>query len=113
VGTGRLFRFTDDGWQPFGDPLPPFAHAPPDPGRPLAPWVLPRELDPQQWDVVVVDEQVHQLMVPLGADDDAVQALWHQTTALHTAAEAREWFAQITVWLGRRVEPGRPWPEPQ
>lgn len=110
---GRLFRFTDGVWRAIGEPLAPFDHAPPDPSLPLAPWVLPRDPEPTQGDVVVVNEQAHQLLAELGPDDQAVQNLWQQTTLFFPPDEAAAWFGGVTVWLGQRLTPDRPWPEPQ
>ncbi|MEM9713885.1 MAG: hypothetical protein AAGA17_16825, partial [Actinomycetota bacterium] len=80
---GRLLRHDGDRWAPLGEPLPAFDHAPPTPTLQLAPWVLPAELGPQAFDVVVVGELAHQLLGRCEPDDVAVQQLAQQTALFH------------------------------
>ncbi|MEM9714574.1 MAG: hypothetical protein AAGA17_20295, partial [Actinomycetota bacterium] len=75
-------------------------------------WVLPAELGPQAFDVVVVGELAHQLLGRCEPDDVAVQQLAQQTALFHPVDEARAWMATVEVWIGRRLDPAQPWPEP-
>lgn len=109
---GRLFRHLDGRWTPIGDPLPAFAHAPPAPAQPFAPWVLPRDPAPLPYDVVVIGEYAQQLLAPCDADDPAVVSLAEHTSMLHGVEAATTWLAGVTVWLGRLLEPDREWPTP-
>lgn len=109
---GRVMRHDDERWAAIGEPLPAFRHAPPTPSLPLAPWVLPTELGPRAFDVVVVGELAHQLLARCEADDPAVTQLVEQTLLFHPVDEARAWLAAVEVWLGRRLDPDRPWPTP-
>jgi len=102
----------DGHWRPVGDPLPAFAHAPPDPRRVLAPWVLPHELQPAAGDIIAWAEQAFRLLTRLEADDEAVQTLWRQTTALHSHEDTQRWFATIEVWMAHRLSDGTTWPDP-
>jgi hypothetical protein len=106
----RLMRFSGKRWEPVGDPLPPFAHAPPDPNLMMAPWVLPIELGTEPGDVLVVGEIAHQLMVRCERDDPVYVELAEQTMLFRDHDETMAWLALIEVWIGRRLEPGLPWP---
>lgn len=99
-------------WQPVGDPLPPFAHAPPDPNLLVAPWVLPREPAPRSGDVVAVGEVAHALLARCERDDPVYTELAEQTLMFHPLDEVRAWLDTIEVWIGRRLPSGTPWPEP-
>lgn len=103
-------RHGENGWAPVGEQLPPFPHAPPRPQVPIAPWVLPRDLEPASFDVVVVGELAHQLITRCEGDDPIVMELAEQTAVLHGVEATRAWLAEVEVWLGHRLEPGRPWP---
>lgn len=107
---GRLLRFDGARWQPVGEPLPAFAHAPPNPSLLVAPWVLPREPSPREADVVVVGELAHQLLVRCRRDDPLYLELAEQTMILRSHDETMAWLAEIELWVGRRLESGRPWP---
>ncbi|MEO1060863.1 MAG: hypothetical protein AAFZ07_05550 [Actinomycetota bacterium] len=109
---GRLLRHDGERWSTVGEPLPPFEHAPPTPTLQFAPWVLPRELEPAAFDVVVVGELAHQLLGPCADDDPAVTQLVEQTLLFHPADEVAAWLAGVEVWIGRRLDPDRPWPTP-
>ena len=109
---GRLLRHDGCRWEPVGEPLPPFRHAPPAPTAIVAPWVLPRELGPRANDVVVIGELAHQLVVRCLEDDPAFIALVQQTMLFHEPAAVAAWLAEIEVWMGRRLDQGRPWPLP-
>ena len=106
----RLLRHDGSLWQPVGDPLPPFAHIPPDPDRLLAPWAVPREPAPEAGDVLSLGDHAHQLMVRCDADDPLYVELARQTMVLHSYEETAAWLSEIEVWIGRRLDPGRPWP---
>lgn len=107
---GRLLRFDDGRWQPVGEPLPPFAHAPPDPTLPVAPWVLPRDPAPAAADVLVLGELAHQLLVRCQPDDPLYAELAEQTMLFRSPEETMAWLAEIELWVGRRLDPGKPWP---
>ena len=107
---GRLLRYDDGRWAPVGEPLPPFAHAPPDPRLPVAPWVLPRDLAAREADVLVVGELAHQLLVRCQRDDPLYLELAEQTMLLRDHDETMAWLAQIELWVGRRLDPDQPWP---
>jgi len=109
---GRLLRHDGSGWQPVGEPLPPFEFAPPNPQLPFAPWVLPRELQPQPFDVVVVGEIAHQLMARCAEDDEVVEELATAAMIFHEPHEVMRWMTEIEVWLGRRLDPELPWSLP-
>jgi hypothetical protein len=109
---GRLLRYDGERWRPVGDPLPAFEHAPPTPQLPFAPWVLPRALAPRAFDVVVVGETAHQLLARCADDDVAVESLAAQSMLFYEPHEVMRWLTGIEVWLGRRLEPDRPWPPP-
>ena len=80
----------------------------------MAPWVLPRELGAVPGDVLVCGEIAHRLLAPMDADDDSVVDLWEQTVLLHGVEAARDWFAQVEVWLGMQLAAGQAWaPPPQ
>ncbi len=106
----RLMRFVDGAWRPIGDPLPPFSHAPPDPGLIVAPWVVPAEPAPQGADVIVIGELAHQLMTRCERDDPLYAELAEQTMIFRSYEETVAWLDEIELWVGRRLEPGRPWP---
>ncbi len=105
-------RWQPQGWEPVGDPLPPFAHAPPAPQLLLAPWVLPRDLAPRAYDVLVVGELAHQLLTKCERDDPLYIELAEQTMLFNEREQAMAWLAEIEVWVGRRLDPGREWPQP-
>lgn len=113
---GRLMRFEVgtgvSAWQPVGDPLPPFAHAPPDPNLPVAPWVVPRDPSPRSGDVIAIGEVAHLLLARCERDDPIYEELAHQTLLFHTAEDVHAWLGTIEVWIGRRLQPGEPWPHP-
>jgi hypothetical protein len=109
---GRVMRWDGARWTPVGEPLPAFEHAPPMPQLPFAPWVLPRDLHPQAFDVVVVGELAHQLMAQCAPDDDAVVALADQAMLFLEPEDVMRWMMQVEVWLGRKLDPSRPWPAP-
>lgn len=106
----RLMRFDDGRWTPVGDPLPPFQHAPPDQNLVVAPWVLPCELAAITGDVLVVGEVAHQLLTRCARDDPVYVELAEQTMLFHSYDDTMAWLALVEVWVGRRLEPGRPWP---
>jgi hypothetical protein len=110
---GRVLRYQDGEWRPIGEPLPAFEHAPPTPQLLLAPWVLPRDLEVEALDVVVVGELAHQLVGRCTPDDPAVQQLAQQTMLFHGAEAAATWLSQVEVWMGHRRDPGRPWLTPK
>lgn len=110
---GRLLRFTDGRWLPVGEPLPPFDHAPPNPTLYLAPWVLPKDLEPGAGDVLAIGELAHVLMVRCESDDPLYLELAEQTLLFRGHEETMAWLEQIEVWVGRRLEPGETWPEPR
>lgn len=110
ASVGRLMRFEEGRWRPVGEPLPPFDHAPPNPGLVLAPWVLPRTPAPRGADVVVVGELAHQLVARCEPDDPLYVELAHQTMILRSYEETLAWLDEIELWIGRRLEPRRPWP---
>ncbi len=112
ITVGRLFRHDGSRWLPVGEPLPPFQHAPPSPQQPIAPWVLPGDLEPRAFDVVVVGELSHQLLERCGEDDIAYQQLVQQTLLFAEPADAWAWLASIEVWFGRKLSPDRDWPTP-
>lgn len=109
---GRVFRYIENTWRPISEPLPPFAHAAPDPSRMVAPWVLPRDVKAQAGDVVAWHEVAFRLVGRCADDSPEVQSLATQTLALHDATEVQRWLQEVEVWLGMRMEPGRTWPEP-
>jgi hypothetical protein len=109
---GRVLRWDGTTWQPLGEPLPAFEHAPPMPQLPFAPWVLPRELACRAFDVVVVGELAHQLMAQCAPDDEAVETLLDQTMLFLEPDEAMRWLVQVEVWIGRKLDQSRPWPAP-
>jgi hypothetical protein len=100
-------------WLPVGDPLPPFAHAPPALGVEIAPWVVPRELGARSRDVLILGEQGHQLLTPCPPDDGAYQQLYEQASLFHGPQEAQRWLAAIEVWIGRRLASDERWPTPR
>ena len=110
LAAGRLLRFDGERWEPLGEPLPPFAHAPPDPMLLVAPWVLPRDLEAREADVLVIGELAHQLLVRCQRDDPLYLELAQQTMLLRDHEETMAWLAQIELWVGRRLDPDRPWP---
>jgi len=110
---GRLFRHDETGWLPVGEPLPPFAHAPPAPQLLLAPWVLPKELAPRTYDVIVIGELAHQLLTRCEPDDPIYLELAQQTMMFAEQEDVMDWLAQIEVWVGKRLEPGSDWPLPR
>jgi len=109
---GRVFRYVENRWQPISEPLPPFTHAAPDPSRSVAPWVLPREVGVQPGDVVAWHEVAFRLLARCAEDSVEVRTLATQTLALHDAADVQQWLREVEVWLGMRIDPARPWPEP-
>lgn len=110
---GRLLRFSDGRWNPLGEPLPPFAHAPPDPSLYVAPWVLPGDLGTREGDVLVIGELAHVLMVRCERDDPLYLELAEQTMLFRGHEETMAWLEQIELWVGRRLDPDRSWPEPR
>ncbi len=110
---GRLFRFDDGRWGAVGEPLPPFAHAPPDPSLFVAPWVLPGDLGTREGDVLTVGELAHVLMVRCERDDPLYLELAEQTLLFRGREETMAWLEEIELWVGRRLDPDRPWPEPR
>lgn len=110
---GRLMRFRDGGWHPFGEPLPPFAHAPPAPQLLLAPWVLPNDPSPQQYDVIVVGELAHQLLTRCEPDDPIYLELAQQTMLFAEHDDVMAWLETVEVWVGKRLDPGTDWPTPR
>lgn len=74
--------------------------------------MLPRALGPRPYDVVVIGELAHQLMARCADDDPAVEALVAQTLLFHGPEETAVWLSEIEVWIGRRLGPKSPWPEP-
>jgi hypothetical protein len=113
AAVGRLLRHGETGWMPVGEPLPPFGHAPPAPQLLLAPWVLPKDLEPRAYDVIVVGELAHQLLTQCQPDDPIYVELAQQTMMFAEQAHVVEWLAQIEVWVGRRLDPGAEWPLPR
>ncbi|MEM7326522.1 MAG: hypothetical protein AAF531_25780 [Actinomycetota bacterium] len=109
---GRLMRWGDSGWSPVGEPLPPFAHAPPAPQLLLAPWVLPQDPPPRAYDILVIGELAHQLVTRCERDDPIYAELAEQTMLLNGREATLAWLAEIEVWIGRRLDPGRDWPAP-
>lgn len=109
---GRILRFDGERWAPLGAPLPELRHLPAAPGRPFAPWVIPRALAVQAGDIVAIHEQAHQLLAALGPDDPAVSQVIRQSQVLMGDDELRQWLATIELWLGRRLDGERPWPKP-
>ena len=103
-------RFADGVWGPIGDPLPPFSHAPPDPGLMVAPWVLPRNPAPCGGDVLVIGELAHQLVSRCDRADPFYVELAEQTMLFRSYEETVAWLDDIEMWIGRRLQPGRPWP---
>ena len=106
----RLMRHDGAVWQQVGEPMPPLAHIPPDPARLLAPWAVPCDPAPEAGDVLSLGDHAHQLMVRCDADDPLYVELERQTMVLHSSEETAAWLSEIEVWIGRRLEPGRPWP---
>lgn len=106
-------RHGSGGWAPIGEPLPPFAHAPPKPQLLVAPWVLPRELEARAYDVLVVGELAHQLLTRCERDDPLYLELAEQTMMFNEQEQALAWLAEIEMWVGRRLDPGRDWPLPR
>lgn len=105
-------RWGDLGWEPVGEPLPPFAHAPPAPELLVAPWVLPKDLQPRTYDILVVGELAHQLVHRCESDDPLYIELAEQTMLFNEQDQTMAWLAQIEVWVGRRLDQTRPWPTP-
>ena len=103
-------RFEDGDWRAVGDPLPSFAHLPPDPDRLLAPWALPRVPAPKAGDVLAFGRHAHQLMVRCEPDDPLYLELAGQTMVLHSEEQTIAWLNEIELWIGRRLDPGTPWP---
>ncbi|MEM9565834.1 MAG: hypothetical protein AAGA93_24650 [Actinomycetota bacterium] len=110
---GRVMRFDGDRWVPVGEPLPPFAHAPPNPSLYVAPWVLPGDLGTEVGDVLVIGELAHVLMVRCERDDPLYLELAEQTMLMRSYEDTMAWLEQIELWVGRRLEPDRPWPVPR
>ena len=74
--------------------------------------MLPRSLGPRPYDVVVIGELAHQLMARCADDDPAVEGLVAQTLLFHDPEETAAWLSEVEVWIGRRLGPQSPWPEP-
>lgn len=109
---GRLLRWDGQHWGTVGDPLPAFEHAPPTPQLPFAPWVLPIELGAAAYDVVVVGEIAHQLMIRCAEDDEVFEQLANQAMLFFEMHEVMRWLTEVEVWMGRRLDPTQPWSPP-
>ena len=109
---GRLMRWDGQRWATIGDPLPAFEHAPPTPTLPFAPWVLPIELGAAAYDVVVVGEIAHQLMIRCAEDDEVFEQLANQSMMFFELHEVMRWLTEVEVWMGRRLDPAQPWSPP-
>ena len=103
MSIGRVFRSTDRGWEPIGDQLPTWEHAPPRPNDPMAVWVLPAGEGYEQGDVIAFAETGHQLIAAVPRTDVAWGEVIHAASLLHEQDEVRRWAANIELWLCRRL----------
>lgn len=106
VSEGRVFRHSDGGWQPIGEPLPAWDHVPPRPNQPINVWVLPKGEGYESGDVVAFGETGHRLLSLVPNDDAAWSEVIDAALLRYPEAEVRQWAAEIELWLGMRLSGG-------
>lgn len=94
-----MFRQSDAGWQPIGDLLPEWEHAPPRPHEPMSVWVLPNDQGYAVGDVIAFAETAHRLLSPVPKGDAAWAEVIDAASLLHEADHVREWLGWIELWL--------------
>lgn len=103
MADGRVFRKTNDRWEPVGDVLPAWDHVPPRPNQPMNVWVLPKGQGYQSGDVVAFGESGHRLLSLMPPDDVAWSGVIDAALAIHSVEHVREWVTQIELWLAIRL----------